>query len=55
MRKLILFVALAVCALPGAARAQSGGEVEGFGGLTIGTSTFGSAISPSFRGRITAT
>ena len=52
MRKLLMFVALAVCALPATALAQSGGEVEGFGGLTIGTSTFGSAISPSFGGRI---
>ena len=52
MRKLLMFVLLAVCALPATALAQSGGEVEGFGGLTIGTSTFGSAISPSFGGRI---
>jgi len=52
MRKLLMFVLLAVCALPATALAQSGGEVEGFGGLTIGTSTFGSAISPSFGGRV---
>jgi opacity protein-like surface antigen len=52
MRKLLMLAALAVCAAPATAQAQSAGEVEGFGGLTIGTSTFGSAISPSFGARV---
>lgn len=54
MRKLIFPLALvSVLALPAAARAQSGnGEVQGFGGLTVGTSTFGTAASPTFGGRV---
>jgi opacity protein-like surface antigen len=54
MRKLILLLILvSVCAWPAAARAQSGnGEVQGFGGLTVGTSTFGTAASPTFGGRV---
>ena len=54
MRKLILLLALVtVCAWPAPARAQSGnGEVQGFGGLTVGTSTFGTAASPTFGGRV---
>ena len=54
MRKLILVSALAVaCAAPTAARAQDGkGDVQGFGGLTVGTSAFGSALSPTFGGRV---
>jgi opacity protein-like surface antigen len=56
MRKLIMLGALAAaCAIPSTARAQSGkGEVQGFGGLTVGTSTFGSALSPTFGGRVAA-
>jgi opacity protein-like surface antigen len=39
--------------LPAAANAQEPkSEVQGFGGLTIGTSTFGSAISSTFGGRV---
>ena len=54
MKKLIVFGALAVaCAVPSTARAQAGrAEVQGFGGLTVGTSTFGSALSPTFGGRV---
>lgn len=54
MRKLIVVSALAVaCAAPTAARAQSlNNDVQGFGGLTVGTSTFGSALSPTFGGRV---
>ena len=54
MRKLIVLLALvSVGAWPAAARAQSGnGEVQGFGGLTVGTSTFGTAASPTFGGRV---
>lgn len=54
MRKLILLLALvSVCAWPAAAHAQNGnGEVQGFGGLTVGTSTFGTAASPTFGGRV---
>lgn len=54
MRKLIFVGALAIaCALPASARAQSpNSEVQGFGGLTVGTSTFGSAVSSTFGGRV---
>jgi opacity protein-like surface antigen len=54
MRKLIFVGALAIaCALPVSARAQSpNSEVQGFGGLTVGTSTFGSAVSSTFGGRV---
>ena len=52
MRKLLVFVAFALCAIPATARAQNGGEVQGFGGLTVGTSTFGSAVSSTFGGRV---
>ena len=54
MRKLIFLIALvSVLASPAVARAQSGnGEVQGFGGLTVGTSTFGTAASPTFGGRV---
>ena len=51
MRTLILGAALLVW--PAAAHAQSGNnDVQGFGGLTVGTSTFGSALSPTFGGRV---
>jgi opacity protein-like surface antigen len=54
MRKLIVLGALAAaCAIPSTARAQAANsEVQGFGGLTVGTSTFGSAVSSTFGGRI---
>lgn len=57
MRNIIVFVALAVCAAPLAAHAQSftpplKTEVQGFGGITLGTSAFGSAAAPSFGGRV---
>ena len=54
MRKLIVMSALAVaCAVPTAARAQNlRSDVQGFGGLTVGTSAFGSAVSPTFGGRV---
>jgi opacity protein-like surface antigen len=53
-RRLSVLIALAaLLSVPAAARAQSGnGEVQGFGGLTVGTSTFGSAVSPGFGGRV---
>jgi opacity protein-like surface antigen len=44
---------LAGCLAPTLAHAQDlKSEVQGFGGLTIGTSTFGSAISSTFGGRV---
>jgi hypothetical protein len=54
MKKLIgLLVLGAVSAWPGQARAQShNNEIQGFGGVTVGTSTFGSAVSPTFGGRV---
>jgi opacity protein-like surface antigen len=52
MRKLILLGA-ALLVWPAAAHAQSGNnDVQGFGGITVGTSTFGSAASPTFGGRV---
>jgi len=53
MRKWIVLVALAVCAYPATARAQSGSsDVQGFGGLTVGSSSFGSALASTFGGRV---
>ena len=52
MRKLILLGA-ALFVWPVAAHAQSGNnDIQGFGGITVGTSTFGSAASPTFGGRV---
>ncbi len=51
MRKLILLVALVV-GVPAAAAAQQRSEIQGFGGLTVGTSAFGSAASSTFGGRV---
>jgi opacity protein-like surface antigen len=52
MRRLfIVAAAVAVCALPSLASAQTT-EVEGFGGLTFGSSTFGSTSSSTFGGRV---
>ena len=53
MRKLILAAGVVVLAWPAAARAQArNNDVQGFGGLTVGTSTFGTAASPTFGGRV---
>jgi opacity protein-like surface antigen len=54
MRKLTVVGALAAaCAMSGVASAQERkSDVQGFGGVTVGTSTFGSAISPTFGGRV---
>ena len=54
MRKPVFLLALvSVCAWPAAARAQGGhGDVHGFGGVTAATSTFGTAASPTFGGRV---
>jgi len=61
MRKLIAFAAFSVCAAPAAAQSTSlvyaakpalKTEVQGFGGITVGTSAFGSAAAPSFGGRV---
>src|SRR5215208_1172589 len=53
MRKLILVLAVSMLAWPSAARAQErNNDVQGFGGVTVGTSTFGSAASPAFGGRV---
>ena len=52
MRKLILLAAV-VLAVPAAARAQDRpSEVQGFGGVTFGTSNFGTAASSTFGGRV---
>jgi opacity protein-like surface antigen len=51
MRKLVFFAALATF-VPAAAQAQPRSEVQGFGGLTFGTSTFGTAASSTFGGRV---
>jgi len=53
MRKLTVVFGLAMLAWPAAARAQErNSDVQGFGGVTVGTSTFGSAASPAFGGRV---
>jgi len=59
MRKTVILSAmLAVCTVPVAARAQSGNtSVQGFGGLTFGTSSSvigGSSVASSFGGAIAA-
>lgn len=52
MRKLVLLLAISVVAWPAAASAQARSDVQGFGGLTFGTSTFGTAASSTFGGRV---
>jgi opacity protein-like surface antigen len=54
MRKLIFATALTLaCTLPASVIAQEAkNEVQGFGGVTVGTSTFGSALSSTFGGRV---
>src|ERR1051326_2877382 len=59
MRKIMLLATFGLCALPAAARAQTYSapqplktEVQGFGGISVGTSSFGSAAAPSFGGRV---
>ncbi len=54
MRKLITVGALAVaCAIPAAANAQDvKNEVQGFGGLTFGTSSLGTSAASTFGGRV---
>jgi hypothetical protein len=57
MRRMILTGVLAVCTIPGTARAQSPNtSVQGFGGFTFGTSSvLGSrSMSPTFGGAVTA-
>jgi hypothetical protein len=58
MRKTVILSAmLAVCTMPAAARAQSGNtSVQGFGGLTFGTSSVigGSSVASSFGGAVAA-
>jgi opacity protein-like surface antigen len=51
MRQLILLGA-ALLVWPAAAYGQPRNDVHGFGGVTVGTSTFGSAASPTFGGRV---
>jgi len=54
MRKLFMVAAaIAMCALPSVAFAQATTtEVQGFGGLTFGSSTFGSTSASTFGGRV---
>jgi len=53
MRRLVVLAATAVCLFPAVARAQSrNSDVQGFGGFTVGSSTFGSALSSTFGGRV---
>ncbi len=56
MRRLMIVVAVAaVCAPPSVASAQEmHTEVQGFGGLTFGSSSFGSTSASTFGGRIAA-
>src|SRR5262245_42218049 len=51
MRRIMILAALAVCSAPAAAHAQSPKlplktEIQGFGGMTVGTAQFGSAVTP---------
>lgn len=54
MRRLfIVAAAIAACAFPSVVSAQSTHtEVQGFGGLTFGSSTFGSTSASTFGGRV---
>lgn len=54
MRRLFIVAAtIAVCAVAPIASAQDGNaEVQGFGGLTFGSSTFGSTSAATFGGRV---
>jgi opacity protein-like surface antigen len=56
MRNAAFMTALAaILALPAAAHAQQTPghtQVQGFGGMTVGTSTFGSAVTPTFGGNV---
>ena len=56
MRRLVILSAVLVCALPAAARAQANSSIQGFGGLTFGTSSgFGGVSTAStFGGTVTA-
>jgi opacity protein-like surface antigen len=52
MRRLTTAAAfVAALSLPAAAHAQQT-QVGGFGGMTVGTSTFGSALTPTFGGNV---
>ena len=49
----IVFATAAACVWPALARAQAPRtEIQGFGGMTVGTSTFGSVAAPTFGGRV---
>jgi opacity protein-like surface antigen len=57
MRSIIVLAALVVCGVPAAAHAQSPQpplktELQGFGGMTVGTAQFGSAVTPTFGGNV---
>jgi hypothetical protein len=54
MRRLFIVAAvIAACAFPSLVSAQSANtEVQGFGGLTFGSSTFGSTSASTFGGRV---
>lgn len=54
MFRQLVIAAFVAGAVPAAAFAQGTSVVEGFGGVTVGTSSFGSAASPTFGGRVTA-
>src|SRR3954454_10236147 len=51
-QRFIILAALAVGLSPAAASAQQRSEVEGFGGVTFGTSNFGTGASSTFGGRV---
>jgi hypothetical protein len=53
LRKLVIAAAV-TAAIPTAAFAQGRNQVQGFGGVTVGTSAFGTAASPTFGGRFTS-
>ncbi len=47
----LIAVFVSALALPAAAQAQHT-QVQGFGGMTVGTSAFGSALTPTFGGNV---
>lgn len=52
MRKAnLLAIVVSLLGVPSVASAQQA-QVQGFGGMTVGTSTFGSALSPAFGGNV---
>jgi hypothetical protein len=53
MKSLLVLIAVGTLgAVAAPVGAQTHTDVQGFGGVTVGTSSFGSAVSPTFGGRV---